>query len=275
MNKIKIISIVTCNKGNVRRNNQDNFLLNGAHSICKRTGDVECNLAAKSKFQMYAVFDGMGGECYGDEAALISTQVAEYYRKRLEGKDITDVNKYLRMYFSDANEKICQMMDEKKVEASGTTAAVVWLYKNLFYGANVGDSRIYLFRDNKLQQLSMDHTEKASLEKLQLGSSQDRSDSWRELGLTQYLGIRTEEMLIEPHYFKLQPKNKDILLLCSDGLTESIDDEAICQILIASKSIEMAKERLLEQTIEAKGKDNTTMMLLEVKKGWFNSTSKF
>ena len=267
MNKVKIIAIVTCNKGNVRRNNQDNFLLNGAHHIGKLTEDVDYRLERKDEFQMYAVFDGMGGECYGDEAALISNQVAEYYRKNLKDKEIKTASRYLELYFKDANSKICEMMDEKKVSASGSTAAVIWFYKDLFYGANVGDSRIYLFRDNRLEQLSIDHTEQALMEKLHLNKGQSGQNS----GLTQYLGIRPEEMVIEPYYFKLKPKNKDILLLCSDGLTGCLDNEAIGQVLASSKSTEIAMGRLLEQALKAKGKDNITIMLLEVRKGWLSS----
>ena len=186
-------------------------------------------------------------------------------------KDIIDIDKYLQMYFYDANQRICQMIDEKQVETSGCTAAVVWVYNNLLYGANVGDSRIYLFRDNKLQQLSIDHTEQAAFERLQLTDKWHISSGKTRLGLTQYLGIREDEMLIEPHCFQIQPKDKDILLLCSDGLTESVDDRVISNILGSGKSIELAKQYLLKQVLDAKGKDNITIMLLQIKKGWFNS----
>lgn len=267
MKKVKIIAVVTCCKGNVRKMNQDNFFLNGAHRIEKLMEDIHYRLETKDSLQMYAVFDGMGGEYYGDEAALISIQVAERYRKSLQGKEIEDIHKYLERYFKDANNQICGMMDERKVNASGSTAAVIWFYKDLFYGANVGDSRIYLFRNNRLEQLSIDHTEQALLEKLDLGMGQ----SGQNLGLTQYLGIRPEEMVIQPYYFKLKPKHKDILLLCSDGLTRYLNNEAICQILTSSKNIESAKERLLQGVVEAKGKDNITIMLLDIRKGWLSS----
>lgn len=268
MGRIKIKSIVESCKGNIRRLNQDRFLLNTAESIDEYIGGMKCKLSTKETFQIYGVFDGMGGTSYGEEAASIGTRVAAYYRQHFVGENSDDVNKYLAQYFRETNEAICQMVREKGVKSSGTTAALVCLFKGIFYCANIGDTRIYLLRDKRLKQLSVDHTEQALFEKMNLMIGEGNTHLNRHR-LTQHLGIESEEMIIEPYYFQIQPKPKDIVLLCSDGLNEKMSDEMIEEILLSSKDIEEAQRRLLEEALKLKGKDNITVMLLQVCKSFF------
>ena len=136
-------------------------------------------------------------------------------------------------------------------------------YKNKFYCGNIGDTKIYLYREGKLQQLSVDHTDVALYLKMGVVVDGEQKKK-RSSQLTQHLGIDTDEMLIEPHIFQIEPKENDILLICSDGLNERLEDEMIREILASSKDIELAKKRLLEQAFHLKSKDNITIMLLQV-----------
>lgn len=268
MGRIKIVSVAESCKGNTRSMNQDRFLLDNADSIYEHVDYVKCKLSTKEAFQMYGVFDGMGGTSYGEEAALIGAKVAAYYRQHLLERNVEDFNQYLRHYFREANESICQMSKERGVKTSGTTAALVCLFKGIFYCANIGDTRIYLFRDKKLKQLSIDHTEQALFEKINF-SIDGKNTHLNRHRLTQHLGIESEEMIIEPYYFNIKPEPKDMILICSDGLNEKMSDEMIKEILLSSSNIEVASQQLLEQALSLKGKDNITVMLLQVCKSFF------
>ena len=268
MSRIKVESSVVSHRGWIRKTNQDYFLLNGASIVEADQEKYEAKTNTREKFQVYGVFDGMGGTVCGETAAIIGAQVAKYYKQRLLGRSIDNVEKYLKLYFKDANEAICHMIDEKKIEESGSTAAVIWLYDGIVYGANVGDTRIYLFRDNELKQLSVDHTQQALFSKMNLCMEANERHKSKHM-LTQYLGINGEEMVIEPHCFKIQPKHKDILLICSDGLYEKLSDEMIQEILRSSTNIEKAQQALLQQALNLQSKDNITAMLLQVYKTLF------
>lgn len=276
--KTKIISIVESSKGNTRRLNQDRFLLNSTGSIDKHADEMKCTLSTKETFQMYGVFDGMGGMSYGEEAASIGARIASEYRLNFVERDIDDFNQYLKQYFWEVNEAICEMTRKRGVKASGTTAALVCLFRETFYCANIGDTRIYLLRDKTLRQLSVDHTEQALFEKMNL-SADSQNTGINNAGinnayinrhrLTQHLGIESEEMIIEPYFFQIKPEPKDIVLICSDGLNEKMGDEMIKEILLNSKDIEEANKRLLDEAYRLKSKDNITVMLLQVCKSFF------
>ncbi len=259
MGKLKVKSMVICNKGNVRETNQDNFLLNGKYNDIEKSKDCVNVIQSKDDIQLYGVFDGMGGMQDGEEAALISVKFADAYRKKLMLNPKMDMKNIMEEYFYNTNKGVCEMLKQE----GGTTAAMIWLNQDVLYGANIGDSRIYLFRDNTLRQLSCDHTEAALLKRLNTeynGKSQS--------GLTQYLGVDSYEMIIEPFYFTLVPKNDDMVLICTDGLTSYVSNEDIKTTLMSESDIEVAGQELLRRVKLANGRDNTTIMLLSFKKRW-------
>lgn len=268
MKRLNVVSIVGSQKGKIRKINQDNFLLNGKGTGKQLTEDLIDQTKSKEPFQMYGVFDGLGGERCGEEAAYIAVKLAHYYLETLKDKVIDDMDKLLALYFKDANTQICQMVSQNKMRASGTTAAIICLSNNQFYGANIGDTKVFLFRDHLLQQLSLDHTE-YELRKRLLVHKEVMQQDLGSNRLTQYLGIEEEEMLIEPYYFKVTPRAKDILLLCSDGLTEKLTTQGIQEILQSSKNIEAMLYTLLEAAERLSTRDNRTVMLLQVNKSFF------
>lgn len=268
MKKLNIVSIVGSQKGKIRKINQDNFLLNGKGTGKQLIDDIIDQTKSKEPFQMYGVFDGLGGESCGEEAASIATSIAHYYLNTLKDKVISDMDRLLALYFKDTNDQICQMAREKNIVASGTTAAILCLVNSVFYGANIGDTKVFLYRNHLLQQLSVDHTE-YELRKRLFMQKEMRQQDLGSNRLTQYLGIDEEEMLIEPCYFKVTPKAKDILLLCSDGLTEKLTTKDILDVLEANKNVEAMLYALLEAAEQLNTRDNRTVMLLQVNRSFF------
>ena len=135
----------------------------------------------------------------------------------------------------------------------GSTIAMLMFFGDQPYVCNLGDSRIYRFRDDELMQISEDH-----LEPVPPGSG-------RKPRLVQHLGIFEEEMRLEPYIAKGALKRGDVFLLCSDGLTDMVSPAEICLILKETRSEKRAVERLIELALEHGGRDNTTVIVCRIK----------
>jgi protein phosphatase len=122
----------------------------------------------------------------------------------------------------------------------------------------VGDSRVYLSKPllwsaHRLRQVSLDHS--------QSGASAGKAP------LTQYIGIPQDEFIIEPFIASLPLQNKTRWLLCTDGLTDMVPEEAIAKTLAASDDIDICANRLLKAALDAGGRDNITLIICEIGKG--------
>ena len=149
------------------------------------------------------------------------------------------------------NDKICEEHEKDKCYM-GTPAAILYFYFEKVYICNVGDSRIYQIKNGNIMQLSKDHVVNIVNEKT-------------KPALTQNLGIPEEEMKIEPYISKCNCNMGDKFLICSDGLTDMVSEEAILQIVNQHKNVKEIVEELLETALENGGKDNTTIIVCEVK----------
>ena len=128
---------------------------------------------------------------------------------------------------------------------------------------NLGDSKAFLYRKGTLRQVTEDHTEQASYLRLQkkLGI---KSVAYQENALTQYLGIESEEFVIEPSVSsEIKMMEKDIFLLCTDGLTDMVQKEKIAAVLSENTTLEEKGRSLEKLAMDAGGRDNITILLLE------------
>ena len=254
-----INSVAASNVGNVRNDNEDNFFING------KTLDISIKGTAivedKSDGGLYAVCDGMGGEASGEIASAIAVNTLhEYYLKTLAQK--SSFNEVVSLYSDEANARMCAEILENDGKRMGTTFAVLYIENNIAYIYNIGDSRVYLLRDSKLKQLSQDHTQiRRFLEMGILTAEKARTHPERHK-LTQHLGIFPEEMVIEPFVAKpVNIKDGDIFLLCSDGLTDMLDDKEIEDIMEQMKNPHEIAEKLVEAALTNGGKDNVTVII--------------
>ena len=154
-----------------------------------------------------------------------------------------------------ANEKVCDEMENKN--RMGATMAAVEFCSDHVSIANLGDSRIYTLTSNSFGQVSEDHNEAKLNENLK---TQQNGKS----RLTQYLGIREDEMIIQPFMKKIEYKDLEKILICSDGITDMISDEEIENILIQNNDSKECAEILLKKALENGGEDNTTIMVFSV-----------
>lgn len=257
---MQIVSAAQSNMGNIRKNNEDNLYYNGFY-LDETNRDMpflkECNCS--DKLQIYAVCDGMGGEEFGEVSSFFAVStLGEHHKATLEkAKSAAD----LKEYFKAANKKIAEFSkDNGKI--SGTTFAGVVVYNRHVRVFNIGDSRVYRYRKGKLKLLSEDDTPAFREYKLGIISKEDIANHPYKNMLTQYLGMPEDDAPVV-HCKKAFLHPKDRFLICSDGVTDMISEDMICNILNENKTPPAAVRALTNSALYAGGKDNITAIVLD------------
>ena len=262
MNTVKLSASVSVNKGRVRSNNEDNFYLNGQY-LTPKSRDKTASYVDGSNHEigLYGIFDGMGGEALGEEASLIVAQTVFKAHKKAEASGSSD--KTVLSAIKDANAAICKKILESGEKRIGTTFAALKIENDTAKVYNVGDSRVYRLRNGKLTQLSVDDTTAQRLVNMGMITKEKAKTHESRHKLTQHLGIFPNEMIIEAHKSQeLELKKGDKFLLCSDGLTDMVEDEKIEEILKNSADSEEITKLLVGEALANGGGDNVTVMVI-------------
>lgn len=215
---------------------------------------------------LYVLADGMGGHRAGEVAskeAVIS--LIDILKKTIgsssETLDLNEMHGIIHYAIEYANETIYKMSKlNRDLRGMGTTLCCLLFNAHGLVYAHVGDSRIYRFRNNKLDLLTKDD----SLIR-QLGDAGKISESSDE---ALYKGIITKaigtEREVDPSVHSCEVKDRDIFLMCSDGLTDMLSSKEIELILMDRQSLEKAGVTLVSRAKEKGGFDNVTVVLAEV-----------
>lgn len=262
--KIRVRAAVCNHMGNVRRNNEDAFFLNGFYLPLEQMDEGGAYTAdASTPYQVYAVCDGMGGEAAGEMASFAMTSSLSMLMESIDReKSIrTKINKAVQ----EANQTICKLN-----KGAGCTLALLCIHEGKATVAWLGDSRIYLFQKGKLFRLSEDHTQSQRLLNIGvLDEAEAKKHAMRHV-LTHYIGMEMADLLLQPSYGEeLMLKKSDVFLLCSDGLFDMVEEEHFSEYL--SKEPESAAKSLVGAALAAGGKDNVTAMVVrieEYKRRW-------
>lgn len=253
---MRIESIALTHEGRVRENNEDNYFVCGKYKkdvLLNRHGTEHNEICEE---YLYAVCDGMGGEEFGERASLIAVEILNEYWQN----NFFDINDYVKK----TNDKICDEIENNNGTRMGTTLAVLYIKDNTAHAYNIGDSRIYLFRKNKLEQISKDHTQTERLIRMNIITPEEAKNHPERHKLTQHLGIFPEEMIIEPFESEIRVNVGDIFLICSDGITDMLCDEEICKLLRKANSIKECLKLLISKAIKKGGTDNVTAVIVKV-----------
>lgn len=202
---------------------------------------------------LLAVADGMGGVAGGDIAAQIVVDTLKEYRK--PGRDIEHD---LARILDRAGRTILKRTDEQPgLKDMGTTATVVLLTKQQAYWVHSGDSRLYVKQKGKIRQITTDHTFVQDL--IQDGTLTQKEAERHPLKnvLDQCVGCAE----LKPDSGRLPFGPGEKLLLCSDGLSRYVSEEAISKALDGKEAGEIA-DRLVQSALEAGGRDNVTVVVL-------------
>lgn len=239
-----------CDRGKLRSNNEDNFFFDGRCLEAENAGlknIVSMEEPLKSGMCL-AVFDGMGGENYGEQAAFAAARQMQRSTKSVADFFVSE-NQYLQRLTAQLNEAVVSQAKQLQTTQMGTTMVCLYFSGRMVYVCNVGDSRAYRLRGGEFMQLSRDHL--------------DERPGHKPL-LTQHLGIDPEEMLIEPYIAKGELKRGDRYLLCSDGLTDMLTNFEISDIMMQSDDAEECVSRLIETALAHGGKDNITAIVCRI-----------
>jgi PPM family protein phosphatase len=212
--------------------------------------------------RFFIVADGMGGHAGGEEASRIATHAIQEFLEKHWSEDL-EPEPLLNEALMLANQSIIQSqrVSPERADMGTTVVVVIFPKEQQPWCAHVGDSRLYRLRDNKLEQVTEDHTWVAQA--VQAGilmPDQARLHPWRHV-LAQCLG-REDLNQIEIQPLDIQPE--DALLLCSDGLTEEVTDEVIQRHLRTAESCDEATVLLVEEAKANGGQDNITVVLVEI-----------
>jgi protein phosphatase len=217
---------------------------------------------------LFVVADGMGGHDGGDVASRIV--VEEFARLAEEGYDPRHGAEVIAAALGTSHDRITAYADEQSQRSgrdfqAGTTAVVAALVDDdegpRWLVANLGDSRAYRFVGGALEQVSVDHSlvqelvDEGSITREEMAVHPARHVVTRALGGPQ---------LDDPDFFVLPLPQTERLVLCTDGVTEMIDDAVVAGILGESASPRDAADRLVAEAVRAGGRDNATAVVVDV-----------
>ncbi len=219
-----------------------------------------CDTGTIGRFpNSFMLADGMGGHNAGE---IASKTGVEQVRKQIEASEkITPVSIWEEALQS-ANDYVYRMaQDNTEYEGMGTTFVGVTIFSNIAYIANIGDSRLYYLHES-LKQITEDH----SLVEEMLRSGEIRNEEIKTHPnkniITRALGSKKT---VKPDFFELDVKSGDVILLCSDGLSNMLEDDQIEKIIMENiGDMRAATEKLVEAANKAGGIDNISVILILV-----------
>ena len=206
---------------------------------------------------LFIVADGMGGHKAGDYASDLAVETVvkeagaslEKSPSRILGHAITIANRILRQRASE----------NFALSGMGTTLVAATCIGRFLEVANVGDSRLYVIGD-EIVQITEDHSLVEEMVRMGgIGREEARNHPDKNI-ITRAIGARDD---VEVDFFNLELQTGDMVLLCSDGLTNMVDDETICRILKNGKSLRDRVEELVRTANENGGRDNISVIVIE------------
>lgn len=206
---------------------------------------------------LFIVADGMGGHKAGDFASRFTVETfLESVKNSEEENPISIIEEAIKAANFSLIEKSYESIDR---EGMGTTLVVATIIDKSIYIANVGDSRLYLV-NNEIQQITRDHS--LVEEMINLGEIDRKNARTHEKKniITRAVGADTDVM---PDFFEAEYSKGDIILMCSDGLSNMIEDEDIKLIINEGTELSDIVQKLIDTANENGGKDNISVVLVE------------
>jgi len=257
--------------GKVRARNEDHFIVTRIgrflETVITSLPPGEVPERAEEAGYAMIVADGMGGHAGGELASrmaisgLLKLALAmPDWIFRLDGTVATDATRRSKRRFRDLHTLLIEHgKQDQAFRGMGTTLTAARTMGRHLQIVHVGDSRAYLLRDARLLRLTRDHTYVQLLvDSGQLTEKQAAGSGARHL-LANALGGVSEDVEVDVDQLKLA--SGDRLLLCSDGLTDLVDDDTIRQVLIDCRESAEACRRLVDLALAAGGKDNVTVVI--------------
>ncbi|HEX2342149.1 MAG TPA: protein phosphatase 2C domain-containing protein [Vicinamibacterales bacterium] len=258
-------------KGKVRTTNEDQFLiaeLTKAMRVWQTSLPEPKVQVGEEHAHLFLVADGMGGHRAGERASALAVVAIEQFTlntfRWFFGSSDTEAQKVLAQFQSALSQADARILEESaehpELSGMGTTVTMAFHLGAQLCVVHVGDSRAYVYRDGELHQLTQDHTVTGDM--VRSGSLRPDEVAGHRLRhvITNVVGGPELGVTVEAHAFQVQAGDR--LLLCSDGLTEMVTNEAIAATLDAEPAPEVAATKLLAQANDGGALDNITLLIV-------------
>ena len=268
---IKVVFAATSHSGKVRANNEDHFLVTRMsrtfESVLTNMPDGTLPGQVEEVAYGMVVADGMGGMAAGEKASQLAIQAgvdlvlnSPMWATRVDQEAARQLIDRMRGYFRKVDSHVIDRASaDRHLQGMGTTLTVAYIIDTSAFIVHVGDSRAYHFHGGRLDQVTSDHTLAQDLLKAgRIGPEEVQHHSKRHV-LTNFVGGPASG--VEPEVKTVELGDGDFLLLCSDGLSEMVDDDQIARVLGSAGATDAAARTLVELALDAGGRDNVTVVL--------------
>ena len=210
---------------------------------------------------LYIVADGMGGEKAGDYASKSLIGYMLTYIEHTIKMPVTAIQGAIE--YANAN-LFAEGSKNPNLSGMGTTVVAASIIDNILHVFNVGDSRCYVLDENSISQITKDHSLVEML--VSKGEITRESAEYKEnkSKITRAVGAE-ERVLIDS--FEVDLAGNEYVLLCSDGLTNMVDDRKIFNIISSSAGVKSSAKRLVEEANLSGGSDNISILLIDINEG--------
>ncbi|QUI22924.1 Stp1/IreP family PP2C-type Ser/Thr phosphatase [Vallitalea pronyensis] len=230
-------------KGKIRSINQDSFYIS--------------NEAVGNLPNLYIIADGMGGHKAGEYASLCAVEEFLNYTKTHHHEHVKDAFTSGIHYINDFIYK--KSLSNESYHGMGTTFIVSSIKDNCLHVANVGDSRLYLINDT-IAQITEDHSLVEEMIKCgELTRGEERNHPNKNI-ITRAVGVDEH---VECDIFTLNVSNDEFILMCSDGLTNMLEDDKILRVVESNQTLEDKLDELIELALNNGGTDNIAAVLIK------------
>jgi protein phosphatase len=268
---IKVRFGAVSDPGKVRSRNEDHYMV----ARVRRTLNVLAHNLPREEMPDFigedayvmVVADGMGGMNAGDVASMLAistgVKLADKSVKwgfKINEKEARELLSRMSCYFREIDRRITRKSEgDRRLFGMGTTMTLAYSVGIHLFLIHVGDSRAYLFRKGQLQQLTHDHTVAQALADAGTISQEQVRKHVRRNTLTNYLGGNRGRVKADVRWLRLM--DGDQVVLCSDGLSDLVDDHSIAQSLARNPDPDAAALDLTRRALQLGGKDNVTVVV--------------
>ena len=235
--------------GKIRKNNEDSFFVK----------------AYDDKHMLAIVADGMGGYKGGKRASSIAVEIISEYVEKLLPDILTYTERKLKQTLIKAIKAAKKAIYENAVNSKefsgmGTTLVVCFISGGKLYALNAGDSRLYIV-NSSITQVTKDHSYVGELLEMGVISEQQAQHHPQKNIITRALGTEAD---IDIDIYTEKLSKTDSVLLCTDGLTNMLDDETIITVINSNEDISAVTETLVDEAKKSGGSDNITVVMIKL-----------
>jgi PPM family protein phosphatase len=268
---VKFTFAAISDPGKVRTNNEDHFLI---AKLGRTFSLVSTNVPTEGLPDMVdevaygmVVADGMGGMAAGEKASQLAIRTgvdlvlnSPIWATRLNDQATHSLITRMRDHFRIVDTVVIgEARSDRHLSGMGTTLTFAYLVNTVAFIVHVGDSRAYLCRKGRLEQITRDHTMAQGLADRGAIKPDEVHRHAKRHVLTNFVGGPSSG--VEPEVDIRQLEDGDTLLLCTDGLSEMVEDTEINRVLGTSATPEIAARKLVDLALQAGGRDNVTVLV--------------